>query len=77
MSRVQGKRAIPLEGADGSLDVIGLWDEQDVSFALMACLFGTVVRPGVRGAAPVNRSLQRVAPREARARKVSSRLESV
>jgi hypothetical protein len=77
MSPVQGMRAIPLEGADGSLDVSGLWDEQDVSFALMACIFGTVARPGARGAAPANRSLQRVAPREARARKISSRLESV
>jgi hypothetical protein len=76
MSRVHGKRAIPLEGADGSLDVVGPSDAHDVSFALMACLFGTVVRPRVRGATPVIRSLQRVAPREARARKNSSRLES-
>jgi hypothetical protein len=77
MSRVRGMRAIPLEGADGSLDVISLPDEHEVSFALMACLFGAVVRPGVRGRAPEDRSLQRVAPRQARARKISSRPESV
>ena len=73
MSRVQGMRTIP-KGTDGPLD--GMPDEQDVSYALMACIFGAVVRPGIRRAALANRPLQRVAPREVGAGKISSRLES-
>lgn len=71
MSRVQGMRAIARDGADGPQGAVGMPDEQDVSFALMACIFGAVVRQGIRRAALASRPLQRVARAE-----VSSRLES-